>query len=55
MLQATRGRCQPQSWKIAKDILITVRVKANNTTNKVMLALRVERLLPSISGMFLCV
>ena len=55
MLQATRGRYQPPSWKTAKDILITMRVKADNTTKKMMLALRAERVLPSISGMFLCV
>ena len=55
MLQATRGRYQPPSWKTAKDILITMRVKADNTTKKMMLALRAERVLPSISGMFVCV
>ena len=55
MLQATRGRYQPPYWKTVKDILITMRVKADNTTKKMMLALRVERVLSFISGMFLCV
>ena len=54
MLQTTRGHYQPPSWKTAKNILITMKVKADNTTKKMMLALRAERLLPSISGMFVC-
>ena len=50
MLQATRGRYQPPSRKTAMDILLTMRVKADNTTKKLMLALRSDRVLPSISG-----
>jgi hypothetical protein len=53
MLQATRGRYQPPSKKTAMNILITMRVKADNTTKKMMLKLRAERVLPSISGTFL--
>jgi hypothetical protein len=46
MLQATRGRYQLPSM----DILLTMRVKSDNTTKKCMVALRSDRFLPSISG-----
>jgi hypothetical protein len=50
MLQATRGRYQPPARKTAVDILLTMRVKADNTTKKLMLKLRADSVLPSISG-----
>ena len=34
MLQATRGRYQPPTRKTAMDILLTMRVKADNTTKR---------------------
>ncbi len=49
MLQATRGRYQPPTRKTVMDILLTMRVKPENTTQKLMMALRVDRVLPSIS------
>ena len=52
MLQATRGRYQPPTRKTAMDILLTMRVKAENTTKKLMMALRGDRVLPSISGTY---
>ena len=54
MLQATRGRYQPPSRKTAMDILLTMRVKADNTTKKVLKDLRADRVLPSISGTHSC-
>ena len=54
MLQATRGRYQPPTRKTAMDILLTMRVKADNTTKKVMKDMRADRVLPSISGMLIC-
>lgn len=53
MLQATRGRYQPPTRKTAMDILLTMRVKAENTTKKLMMALRGDRVLPPISGTWL--
>ncbi len=50
MLQATRGRYQPPTRKTAINIVLTMRVKAENTTKKLMMALRGDRVLPSISG-----
>ncbi len=50
MLQATRGRYQPLARKTAMDIILTMRVKAVNTTKKFMFALRADLFLPSISG-----
>ncbi len=55
MLQATRGRYQSPTRKTAMGILMTMRVKAENTTRKMMLALRGDRVLPSISGACFCV
>jgi hypothetical protein len=50
MMHATRGCYQPPSRKTAMDILLTMKVKANNTTKNLMLALRLDLVLPSISG-----
>ena len=36
------------------DILLTMRVKADNTTKKVMKDMRADRVLPSISGTLIC-
>ncbi len=55
MLQATRGRYQPPTKKTTIDIVMTMRVKAENITRKIMLVLRGDRVLPSISGTCLCV
>ena len=55
MLQATRGNYQPHARKNAMDILPTMRIKVDNTTKELMLALRADRVLPSISGMCLCI
>ncbi len=49
MLQATRGRYQPPARKTAMDILLDMRVEADNTNKKLMLALRADKVLPSIS------
>ncbi len=51
MLQATRGRYQPPTRKTTMDILLTMIVKADNTTKKLMKDLRADRVLLSISGM----
>ena len=48
MLQATRGRYQPPTRKTAMDILLTMRVKAENTTKKLMMALYFRYVLRSV-------
>jgi hypothetical protein len=50
ILQATRGRYQPPSRKTCQDLILTMRAKADNTTKKLVLGLRQENVLPSISG-----
>jgi len=55
MLQATRGCYQPPARKTATDVLLAMRVKAENNTNKLMIALRANRVLSSISGMCLSI
>ncbi len=51
MLKPTRGHYQTPARKTAMDILMTMRAQADNTTKKMMLAMRADEVLLSISGM----
>ena len=50
VLQATRGRYQPPARKTCQDLILTMRAKADNTTKKLVIGLRKDNVLPSISG-----
>lgn len=50
VLQISRGRYQPPSRKTCQDLVLTMRAKAENTTKKLVVALRKDNVLPSISG-----
>ncbi len=50
VLQMTRGRYTPQTRKTCQDVVLTMRAKAENTTKKLIVDLRNENVLPSISG-----
>ena len=56
VLQATRGRYQPLARKTCQDLILTMQAKADNTTKKLVIGLRKDNVLPSISGelIFLC-
>ena len=50
VLQISRGRYQPPARKKCQDLVLTMRAKAENTTKKLVVALRKDNVLPSISG-----
>ena len=49
-LQATRRRYQPPARKTCQDLNLTMRAKDDNTTKKLVIGLRKDNVLPSISG-----
>ncbi len=56
MILSTRDRYQPHTRKAAMDIMMTMIDKADRTTDKkLMLALRADRVFPSISYVCYCV
>ena len=50
ILQISRGRYQPPARKTCQDLTLTMRAKVENTTKKLVIALRKDNVLPSISG-----
>ena len=49
ILQATRERYKPPSRKTCQNLVLTVRVKADNTTKKLVIGLHKDNVLSSIS------
>jgi hypothetical protein len=50
VLHISRGCYQPPARKTCQDLVLTMRAKAENTTKKLVVALRKDNVLPSISG-----